>query len=213
MKDIVIIGAGGLGREVAQTIEGINLVKPFYNLRGFVVEEKYYEPDVIINGYPLLGTTEWLLNHKNEVYCHCAIGEPIPRHRIQENLTLLGCKFETIISPDLLMHPTVTIGEGSYIAWQCGLSVNIRIGRGVLLNGGIIVGHDVNIGDYSCIMTRTVLSGRVKIGNDVFIGGMTYIVPKVVVEDESVVAAGSVVYRKVKYGTHVLGNPAKRIEL
>ena len=213
MKDIVLIGAGGLGREAAYMIERINREEKKYNLLGFVVEDQYYKPDTEVNGYPVLGSIQWLMDHSKDIVCHCAIGEPKPRRRIQELLEKNNCIFETLVDPSVEIHPTVKIGEGSYIQAECGISVNITIGKGVLLNGAVGLGHDVTIGDYSCIMTRTVLSGHVIVGENVFMGGMAYIVPKITIENDAVVAAGSVVFRKVKKGTHVLGNPAKRVEL
>ena len=40
MKDIVIIGAGGIGREVAWIIEEINEVNSTWNIVGFVDENR-----------------------------------------------------------------------------------------------------------------------------------------------------------------------------
>jgi len=213
MKDIVLIGAGGLGREAAYLIERINRVKHQYNLLGFVVEEQYYKPDEVVNGYPVLGNLEWAVDNREKIVCHCTIGETKPRARIQEEMEEKGCEFESLIDPDIEIHHTVSIGAGTFIQGGCGLSVNISIGKGALLNGGVLIGHDVIVGDYTCVMTRTTISGNVKIGSKVFIGGAAYIIPKITIEDEAVVAAGSVVFKHVKTGSHVLGNPAKKIEL
>lgn len=213
MKNIVLFGAGGFARETAYLIERINHVKPTYELLGFIVDDAYYRDGLEINGYPVLGTRQWLLAHKNEVVCTCAIGEPGPREAIQEELEQNGIRFETLISPDVELHDTVKIGNGSVIAHGVMMTVNIKIGKGVVINGCTTLGHDAEIGDYACVMGGCGLAGYVKIGRRVKIGGRAFIVPHISVGDDAVIAAGSAVFARVRSGRRVLGNPAKRFEV
>ena len=69
MKKIVLFGAGGFARETAYLIERINNVRAAYELLGFIVDDAYYRDGLEINGYPVLGTRQWLIAHKNEVVC------------------------------------------------------------------------------------------------------------------------------------------------
>lgn len=65
MNDIVIIGAGGFGREVAKLIEDINTDKNMWNLLGYI-DETVEKQNTIINDYPVLGDLKWLQkNQKN----------------------------------------------------------------------------------------------------------------------------------------------------
>ena len=68
MKKIVIIGAGGCGREVLDVFDACNLVKPEYNVLGFIVQKEYGTPGTIINDKPILGDFDWLETHRAEVY-------------------------------------------------------------------------------------------------------------------------------------------------
>ncbi|MDO4273060.1 MAG: acetyltransferase [Eubacteriales bacterium] len=213
MKKIVLYGAGGFGRETAYLIERINQIRPTYELLGFIVDDSFYRPGTEVNGYPVLGTREWMFRHKTDVFCSCTIGEPKARERIQQELEEQGVRFESLVSPDVEIHDSVEIGDGAIIAHGVLATVNIRIGKGVVLNGGTTLGHDVVIGDYSCIMGGCGLTGNVNIGKRVRIGGHAFIVPHVTVGDDAVIAAGSIVFTKVKPETHVLGNPARRIKL
>lgn len=214
MKKLVLYGAGGFAREVAFMIERINRACPTYEFLGFVVDEEYYVPNTVINGYPVVGTGKWLVEHKDEVVCTCVIGEPpIARECIQEKYEALGVKFETLISPDVEMHESVKIGDGCVICWRTTFTVDIEIGKGTLINGRNAFGHDSSVGDYCCIFADCSINGHVKIGNRVKIGGKAYLCPKVKIGDDATVASGSVVFTNVKAGRHVLGNPAKRIEL
>lgn len=213
MKKIVLYGAGGFARETAYLIERINRKHKQYELLGFIVDEQFYVPGTVINDYPVLGTKEWILQNKESVVCCCTIGEPKVRKRIQEELEAEGVEFETLISPDVDIHKTLKIGKGTIICGGCFFTVNITIGKGVIINQATSLGHDVTVGDYSCIMGNCSVNGWTNIGNQVSVGGAAYILPNITVGDEAIVGAGSVVFTRVKQKTHVLGNPAKRIKL
>ena len=52
-----------------------------------------------------------------------------------------------------------------------------------------------------------------RIGEAACIGAMSFIIEKIKIGAEAVIAPGSIVFCNVKEGIHVMGNPAKRIEL
>ena len=212
MKDIVLYGCGGFGKEVAYIIERINAVQPTYRLLGFLDDGARYHLGVEINGYPLLGKGDWIIDHKDDCVCTCTIGIPKVKARIQRKLAEEGVRFETIIAPDARVSPLCEIGAGSVIYGYTSVSVNCKVGEGVLLNGRVSIGHDVEIGDYAAIMVGTAVSGECRIGSEVSIGGHAFIVPEKKVGDRAVIAAGSVVFTNVKEGTTVMGNPAKRMK-
>ena len=72
LKDIVIIGAGGVGRETALIIEDINNVNKEWNLIGFVDDNDNIQ-NTKINDYDVIGKLDYLLNYEKEVYVVCAI--------------------------------------------------------------------------------------------------------------------------------------------
>lgn len=212
MKNIVLYGASGFGKEVAYIIERINNIEPTYNLLGFLDDGEQFHEGVSINGYPWLGKGDWIVAHKDECFCTCTIGFPKTKAKIQHRLTEEGVRFETIIAPDARVSSLCSIGAGSVIYGYTSISVNCKIGEGVLLNGRVSVGHDVEIGDYTTIMVGTGISGECKIGTEVNIGGHVFIIPGRKVGDGATLAAGSVVFTNVKAGVTMLGNPAKRMK-
>lgn len=212
MKDLVLFGAGGSGREIAVMIKKINEVEPTWNLLGFIDDdEKLWGSS--INGLPCLGGTDWLVNHKESVYCSCTIGTMNARVAVCKKLKSLGVMFVTLIDPSASIGDYVIIGEGCIINEHCELPVNIQVGNFVFLNSDVCLGHDDIIGDYTICNPHTVISGACTIGERVMIGGMSFIVQMVKIGDDVVIAPGSVVYGKVKSGTKVLGNPAKRVNI
>ena len=213
MKNLVLYGAGGVGAEIAVLVEDINRIQPTYNLLGFVVDTKYLKEGMYVNGYPVLGDDKWLLQHKSEVVCCCAIGTPSVRKKIQEMMESYGVTFETLIHPTVRIHPTTTIGVGTVIAHYCGVSVQVSIGKGCFMNGYSAVGHDVKVGEYSVIMARCQVSGFSEVGNQVMLGAASFINSHIKIGDEATVVPGSIVFTKVKPSTYVMGNPAHKVEL
>jgi len=212
MKRIVLIGASGFGKEVAYIIERINAIKPTYELVGFLDDGAAFNSDSRINGYPWLGPSDWIIDHRDEYVCNCTIGFPAIKGRIQRRLTEKGVCFETIIAPEASIAPYTEIGAGAVLYWHSIVSVNCKIGDGVLISGGVRIGHDSIVGDYTTIMAGTGISGCCSIGSEVKIGGHAFVIPGRKVGDQSTVAAGSIVFTNVKASTTVLGNPAKRMK-
>ena len=211
LKKLVLIGAGGFGREVAQMIVQLNFSGRKYELLGFLDDGKQFNSDSLIDGYPWLGDSSWILEHKNDIVCNCTIGNPSLRARIQRKLMGQGVQFETIIAATAGIAAYTEIGVGCVIGWSVGISVNCKIGNGVLLNDGVRIGHDAVIGDYTTIMSNTGISGNCVIGEEVDIGGHAFIVPRKKIGNRAKIAAGSIVFSNVRAGTTVLGNPAKRM--
>ena len=72
VKDLVIIGAGGCGREVSWLVDDINKINNQWNLLGFI-DENEDNHGKILNGYKILGGFDYLIN-KDNIYYVCAIG-------------------------------------------------------------------------------------------------------------------------------------------
>lgn len=212
MKKIVLIGAGGFGREVATIIELVNKrVEKRYELLGFLDDSERFHEGSMINGYPWLGKTDWILDHKDEVVCNCTIGNAKAKAKIQQELMAQGVTFETIIAMLSYVGPYTEVGPGCVFYGSVMISANCKIGAGVVMNQGVTIGHDAVIGDYTTIMPGTGISGNCTVGNEVSIGGHAFVIPSKKIGDGATVAAGSIVFSNVKAGTTVLGNPAKRM--
>ena len=72
MKDLIIIGVGGVGREAVLIAEEINEQSQEWNILGFVDDNEDVQ-NTYINGYPVLGKSQYLQNNKEEVYVFCGI--------------------------------------------------------------------------------------------------------------------------------------------
>lgn len=212
MRDIVIIGAGNFGREVAQLIDDINTDKKTWNLLGYV-DETVEKHGTIINSNQVLGGFEWLeKNGSNKVTAICAIGNPRAKYTVVGKISGYGLNYVNLIHPDAKIGKFVEMGYGNVICCNSFISVNIKIGNHVSINPGCGIGHDVVIGDFSSLYWNVTLSGNVSIGDGCEIGSKADIIPQRSVGSWSVIGAGAVVTKDIPDNCTAVGVPAKPVK-
>ena len=190
VKDIVIIGTGGLGREVAALIESINLVQLQWNILGFFDD---FEIKNEINGYPVLGKTDDLNYFSKEISVVFAIGNPKVKKSIYDKISNSKLNFPTLIHPSAQINSVkwVELGKGIVINANCVLTVNIKISDFVYVNSSVVLSHDVSVGNFSMLMPGVCISAGATIGNCVYLGNGVRIDTPVKIADESIVPMGT----------------------
>lgn len=212
MKDIVIAGAGGFGREVKFIIDRINSLSPTYNLLGF-----YDDNDKLpssIHGVPHLGTIKSLSNVKKITNVVLGIGVPKIKESIVhtlENNTAIS--FPTLIDPSSVIgNDNVIIGSGTIICAGTIITCDVKIKNFVTLNLSCTVGHDTLIHEFSSFMPSVNISGEVNIGKNVYVGTGAKIINQLEIGEETIVGAGSVVTKNLPPKCTAVGAPAKPIK-
>lgn len=209
MKDIIIVGASGFGREMVRYIEDINAVKPTWNLKGFI-DDNLQALDDYPCDYKVLGTIKDWNPSENEEFV-CALAFPDVKQKIVELLKDKGAKFATLIHPTAMLHSHCYVGEGTVITPYCVVSANAYVGNYVSLLGSNVA-HDASVDDFSTLSGKCALNGHVKVGKNVYMGCGVFVAPSKKIGDHATVGIGSVVISNVKAGTTVFGNPAKKVE-
>ena len=88
---IVIIGAGGLARDVVDIFHALNQQKPgSYKVLGYIVEDAYGEPGTLVYDKPILGGFDWLTGRLDEIELICAVGISEDRYRLAGKAAALG---------------------------------------------------------------------------------------------------------------------------
>lgn len=209
MKDIVIIGAGGFGREVGWLIEDINNKNIEWNIVGFIDDNPNIQ-ETEINGYRVIGDVEWL--KKQELYVVNAIGDPIIKKKVMDRIDGSKNKYPVLIHPSVICSNRVNFGEGSIICAGSIITVNIEIGKHVIVNLDCTIGHDAKIGDYSTVLPSVNISGFVKIEKCVSIGTGSAIIQGINIGNNTVIGAGSIVVKDLPPNCTAVGSPAKPIK-
>ncbi len=208
MKDLIIVGAGGFGRELLQWIKDINKLQTKWQIKGFI-DDNPNALDELECDFMVIGSIQGWEPKSNEVFV-CAIATPSIKEQVVTSLKSKGASFVRIIHPTAIIGDHNKIGEGLIAYPNSYINTNVRIGDFVtLLSSGI--GHDVVVGDYSTISSYCDITGGVKIGKRVFLGSHVTIVPGRKIGDDAYLGAGSVVVTHIKEKTKVMGNPAKKM--
>lgn len=211
MRKIYIIGAGGFGREVAWLIERINNTTPAWELMGFIDDnnEKHGKCE---GKYPVIGDCDFL-RCCEEVWVVCAIGTAeIRKSVISKVEKYSNVRFATLIDPDVVWAYSTTIGEGSIICAGTILTVDISIGRHVIVNLDCTVGHDTVIGDYVTIYPGVNVSGCVMVEDCVELGTGAQIIQGKRIGYQTIVGAGAVVTKDLPSRCTAVGMPAKPVK-
>lgn len=213
MKDIIIIGAGGVGREVAFIIEEINKETPTWNILGFIDDNKEIHGKVI-NGYSVLGDLSYLDNYeKKEEKPEVIIA--IANYNVKKNIVFKlsnKFKFATIIHPEVSIHNTVIIGNGSIIYKGVIVTTNITIGNHVIVSPKCGIGHDSIIKDYVSLLWNVNISGNDVIEEGVLIGSGATVIQGKKVGQAAVIGAGAVVVKDILSNTTNVGVPSNIIK-
>ena len=213
LKDIVIIGAGGVGRETALIIEDINEVNEQWNLLGFVDDNESIQ-NKNINGYDVLGKLEYLINYEKSVYVVCAIANYKVKKIIVEKLKQnKNIGFATLIHPSTKINKTVQIGEGCLIYQNVIVTANINIGNHVIISPKSGIGHDSNVGNYCSILWNVNISGNVIINEGVLLGSGSTIIQGLTIGKNAIIGAGAVVIRNIPENTTSVGNPTRIVKI
>ena len=185
MKNIVIIGAGDLGKEVVWLIEDINKREPTYVILGFLDDDKdkfggeFY-------GYKVLGSVSDLeaINSRTQSSAVIAIQNGNVRKKIVEEHHSFN-SWESIIHPTAVIASTSPVGIGSVVFPQVTVSVDTKLGDFNLYYIHSTICNDCKIGNYVSIMSGASVSERAEVGDECFL------------------AAGSCVYPHKRLGSRV----------
>lgn len=208
IRDLYIIGAGGFGREVAWLVERINEVSPVWNLKGFIDDNKSIW-NLKEDGYPVLGGCEYLKNMEN-VYVVCAVGSAKVRKQIIDKLADSQIKYATLVDPSAIVSKRVYIGEGSIICAGTIITVDVTIGKHVIINLDCTLGHDDIIEDYVTIYPSVNVSGHVRIGQMSELGTGVQIIQGKNIVSETVIGAGAVVVKDIEERGTYVGVPVRK---
>lgn len=208
MKDLIIAGAGGFGREAFTLARKINAINPQWNIKGFINDIPDALDGIKIDA-KIIGTIKDWQPSDNEVFV-IGVSSPKGKEKVANILKAKGAKFATLISPSAMIGDYVEIGEGCVIGSRSSIGSCARIGNFVHIAGSMI-GLDSVIDDYSTT-TGFANIATAHIGKRVFVGSHAVVLNNLTVGDDAYICAGSIVFTKVKAGTKVFGCPAKRMD-
>lgn len=210
MKKLVVVGAGGCGREVLQLALHQNGVEPTWEILGFVDDNKDLKGGKI-NGFPVLGDIDWLVANAVGKYAVIALGEPKLKKGAGERLQGSGIRYATLIHPTAVIGEFVDLGEGTVVCAGTVLTVNIKVGKHVIINVNSCIGHDAVIEDYVTLAICANVMGEVTVGEGCYVATGVTIRNRVAIGPNSIIGLGATVVGNLPGGIVALGCPAKAV--
>lgn len=209
-KPIVIVGAGGHGREVAEIVIHAHRLGSGPPLVGFL-DQAATDLRGGPGGVEILGDMSWLVPRTEEVEVVIAIGDNRIRKRVVGECLALGVGFARALSPLAHFSPGSSLGVGAMVFPGVVVSLNTRIGDHVILGTHCGVSHDSVVGDFGFLCPGARITGGVTLGEGVMLGANSCVIPGKTVGDWTVVGAGGVVNRDLPDGVTAVGVPARRL--
>lgn len=209
MKHLIIIGAGGFGREIyCSATESIGFGDEF-DIKGFL------DPDAHkldgFEGYPpILGVEDSYSIEVDDIFV-CAFGNVGLKKKCCEIIISKGGSFITLIHKTAYISKNVRIGNGCVVLAGARIHCDVTLGDFVVVQPYAIIGHDVKVGNWSHINALVDCGGASVIGEGVTLHTTCFVLPQAIIEDGATVGAGSVTMMKVKKDQTVFGVPARPI--
>ena len=187
-------------------------VQDEYELIGFL--DDGLKKGSAVDDVEVLGGVDWIIK-RQEIFLLIAVGKPNVKVAIvQRLLPYSNLKFPILIHTNAHLQDAkrISIGEGSIIGAGSVLTTGITLGKHVLINLNVTVGHDTVIGDFASIMPGVNLAGNVELGKEVLIGSGANVLHNIKVGDSSIIGAGAVVNCNIPAASVAVGVPARVIK-
>jgi len=209
---LVIVGAGGFGRETRELARAINAVEERYEVVGFVDDDPALWGGEV-DGTPVLGEVDTVLDMP-EIKLALTTGHPgnyFSRKTIATRLALPDLAYATLVHPACSLASSTTIGAGTIVLAGVVATANVSIGRHVVIMPGVILTHDDRVGDYVTFGAGVRLAGRVTVAEGAYIGSGALVREDLTIGPWSLIGMGSVVTGDVPAGEVWAGIPARRM--
>lgn len=121
-------------------------------------------------------------------------------------------RYLNVIHPTTYVAGSAILDYGIHLGPAVSVSSQTRIGFGVTVKRGSMIGHHNVIGDYCDINPGVVLSGGVNIGRGCILGTGAIVINKINIGENSYIGAGSVVLKDIPPNSIAYGNPCKVIK-
>jgi sugar O-acyltransferase (sialic acid O-acetyltransferase NeuD family) len=174
MKNLIIVGAGGFGRELYEMLWDVYSPAE-YRFKGFLARDPVdLAPD---------GVTEAVLGDPEEYRPDpqdrllLAIGLMDVRRRAVESLEGRGGTFDSFVHPLARVAATAQVGLGAVIYPFAVVSNRVSLSPHVHLNYYASVGHDCQLGRYCLLAPYGTLNGFVQLADEVYISTHATVAP------------------------------------
>ena len=207
---LIVVGAGGFGRETIELVRALQKAGDPVELRGVCDDDPAWHGGEVL-GVPVLGASEAVADYP-DCQVVVTIGNPSNfgvRRRIVEAMGLASERFATLVHPTAVVPGSADIGVGSIVHAGCVLTADIVVGAHVVMMPAVVLTHDDRVGDFATIGAGALVAGGVTIGEGAYVGSGARIREYCTVGAGSLVGMGAVVVADIPSGEIWAGTPAE----
>jgi len=208
--DLVVVGAGGFGRETVEAIRAMNAAGASWRLLGYLDDNPKLW-GTRIDGVPVVGGLHELqrLPGASVVVCTGRPDNYLSRPRIVEMLGLPAERYATIVHPAAVTSASSQIGPGSVLLACSVLTASVRIGAHVAVMPHVTLTHDDVVEDFATLASGVRLGGGVHVGQGAYVGAGALIRENRSVGSRALIGMGAVVVSDIPAGEIWVGVPAR----
>lgn len=208
-RPLVVIGAGGFGREVVDLVRDVGRAGTPYDLLG-LLGDAGPAPDVLARlGTVLLGPAASLVDLPRGTAYVVAVADAEARERLAAQADAAGLEAVTLVHPSAVVGTDVRMARGVVVAAHCSLTSNIALGAHVHVDRACTVGHDAVLEDFVRLNPGAVVSGSVTIRRGATLGTGAVTRQGVEIGARTYVGAGAAVVSDLPAGVVAVGVPAR----
>ncbi len=210
MRDLMVIGASGTGREILDLVEDLNAISAQWRVCG-ILDDEADNQGREIHGIPVLGPVDFACGRSEAL----AIGIASSGNRGARPgiMARLGCdigRFPTLVHPSASVSRRARIGAGVIVLNNAVIGSEAEIGDFSVIFPNATIGHDSRLGAGVTVGPGAGVSGFVTVGDGAYLGSGCRIRERTQIGGKALVGIGAVVLGDVGPGHVVFGNPARR---
>lgn len=202
MSTLIIIGAGGHGRVVADCAQQINTYQEIYFLDDSFPERKNNSI------WDIIGKIDKYTRYLDNADFIVAFGNNKLRQQMLNTLINANAKIVSLIHPRAYVSPHSTIEAGVVVFAQSVINIGSTIKTGCIINTGATIDHDCTIEAMVHISPGVNIAGGVTVGERSWIGIGASVIESITLAPNTQVAAGSSIIKATQKNSLYAGVPA-----
>jgi sugar O-acyltransferase (sialic acid O-acetyltransferase NeuD family) len=207
---LVVIGAGGFGREALDVAQAINAAatEPVWDILGVIDDApsslnlgRLRDRDI-----PSLGG---LADLHDDAHLALAIGAPLVRRRMALALSGRGQPAATLIHPAAVLGSRTVLNHGVIVCGGVVVGTNVSLGQHVHLNPCAVIGHDTVLANFVSVNPNATVSGDCHVEEGALLGAASFVLQGLRIGSFATVGAAACVVNEVPASAVVKGIPAR----